>query len=75
MFIPFSFANNIQSTSSSGSGIVTSNLVFNLQSAPSSGTTWNDASGNGYDATLQGSSSYTGSFGGFKNLNLRTVVS
>ena len=51
------------------SSIVTSGLVFNLQTAPLSGTTWTDASGNGYNATLQGSSSYTGSFGGGIKLN------
>ena len=48
----------------SASPLVTSGLVFNLQSAPTSGSTWTDATGNGYNATLQGSSSYTGSFGG-----------
>jgi hypothetical protein len=51
------------------SSIVTNGLVFNLQTAPLSGTTWTDASGNGYNATLQGSSSYTGSFGGGIKLN------
>ena len=51
------------------SSIVTSGLVFNLQTAPLSGTTWTDASGNGYNATLQGLSSYTGSFGGGIKLN------
>jgi hypothetical protein len=49
--------------------IVTSGLVFNLQTAPSSGTTWTDATGNGYNATLQGTPSYTGSFGGGIKLN------
>jgi hypothetical protein len=57
---------------SSSSGIVTSNLVFNLQTAPPSGTTWTDATGNGYNATLQGSPSYTGSFGGGIKLNNAT---
>jgi hypothetical protein len=56
-------------SSGSSGGIVTSGLIFNLQSAPSSGATWTDASGNGYNATLQGSSSYTGSFGGGIKLN------
>ena len=51
------------------SPFVTNGLVFNLQIAPLSGTTWTDASGNGYNATLQGSSSYTGSFGGGIKLN------
>ena len=49
--------------------IVSSGLVFNLQSAPSSGTTWTDASGNGYNATLQGSSSYVSNNGGGIKLN------
>jgi hypothetical protein len=49
--------------------IVTSGLVFNLQTAPPSGTTWTDATGNGYNATLQGSPSYTGSYGGGIKLN------
>jgi hypothetical protein len=39
-------------------------LVFNLASAPTSGTTWTDATGNGYNATLNGSSFYTSSFSG-----------
>lgn len=50
-------------------GIVTSGLIFNLQTAPSSGATWTDATGNGYNATLIGSPSYTGSFGGGIKLN------
>ena len=53
----------------SSSSIVTSGLVFNLQTAPSSGATWTDATGNGYNATLQGSPSYTGSYGGGIKLN------
>ena len=51
------------------SSIVTSGLVFNLQTAPSSGATWTDATGNGYNATLQGTPTYTGSFGGGIKLN------
>ena len=31
--------------------IIQSGLVFNLFTAPSSGTTWTDSSGNGYIAT------------------------
>ena len=54
---------------SSPSALVSSGLIFNLQTAPTSGTTWTDASGNGYNATLQGSPSYTGSFGGGIKLN------
>jgi len=51
------------------SSFVTSGLVFNLLTAPSSGTTWTDATGNGYNATLQGSPSYTGSYNGGIKLN------
>ena len=57
------------STTPTTSSIVTNGLVFNLQTAPSSGTTWTDTSGNGYNATLEGTSSYTGSFGGGIKLN------
>jgi len=72
----FIFANNTNSgniamsvSSSSTSSITTGGLVFNLQTAPSSGTTWTDATGNGYNATLIASSSYTSSFGGGIKLN------
>lgn len=50
-------------------GGVTSGLVFNLQTAPSSGTTWTDASGNGYNATLQGTPTYVSNNGGGIRLN------
>lgn len=53
----------------STTGIVTSGLMFNLQTAPSSGTTWTDATGNGYNATLQGSPSYVSNNGGGIKLN------
>lgn len=59
-------------TNNSGSGtsgIVSSGLVFNLQTAPSSGTTWTDASGNGYNATLNGSPTYVSNNGGGIKLN------
>jgi len=69
MFIPFGFVRQVVAPAVVSGGIVTSGLIFNLQSAPSSGATWTDASGNGYNATLQGSSSYTGSFGGGIKLN------
>lgn len=52
--------------------IVTSGLQFNLQTAPSSGTTWTDASGNGRNATLQGSPSYVSNNGGGIRLNNST---
>jgi hypothetical protein len=63
-------------TPSSGSGgsIVTSGLVFNLATAPSSGTTWTDTTGNGYNATLQGASAYTASFGGGVRLENTTFA-
>lgn len=48
----------------SAESIVTSNLVFNLQTAPSSGATWTDATGNGYNATISGSASYVSNNGG-----------
>lgn len=68
--IPISFlAQRTVISASTGSGIVTSNLIFNLQTAPSSGTTWTDVSGNGYNATLQGTPSYTGSYSGGIKLN------
>jgi len=51
------------------SGIVTSGLQFNLETAPISGTTWTDSSGNGRDATLLGSPSYVSTNGGGIRLN------
>ena len=51
------------------SGIVTSGLQFNLQTAPISGTTWTDSSGNSRNATLQGSPSYVSNNGGGIRLN------
>ena len=54
--------------------IVSTGLIFNLQTAPSSGTTWTDATGNGYNATLQGSASYTSANnGGIKLNNVNSV--
>jgi len=58
---------NLQDTA--GGGIVTSGLQFNLATAPSSGTTWNDSSGNGRNATLVGSPSYVSNNGGGIRLN------
>jgi hypothetical protein len=49
--------------------IVRSGLVFNLQTAPSSGTTWIDASGNGYNAIISGSATYVSNNGGGIKLN------
>jgi hypothetical protein len=52
---------------------VTAGLVFDLLNAPSSGTSWTDASGNGYNATLQGTPTYTASNGGGIILNNSTA--
>ena len=49
--------------------VVTSGLIFNLQTAPSTGTTWVDASGNGYNATISGSATYVSNNGGGIKLN------
>jgi hypothetical protein len=68
--IPFSFlAQRAVTIASTGSGITTSGLVFNLETAPPSGTTWTDASGNGYNATLQGTPTYVSNNGGGIKLN------
>ena len=49
--------------------IVTSGLQFNLATAPSTGSTWTDSSGNGRNATLLGSPSYVSNNGGGIRLN------
>ena len=54
--------------------IVTSGLQFNLQTAPSSGTTWTDTTGNGYNATLNGTPSYVSNNGGGIKLNNTTYA-
>ena len=54
---------------SSPAGIVTSGLQFNLATAPSTGSTWTDSSGNGRNATLLGSPSYVSNYGGGIKLN------
>ena len=57
-------------TPSSGSNaIVTNGLIMNLASAPSSGTVWSDTSGNGFNATLNGTTSYVSNNGGGIKLN------
>ena len=60
---------NLQDTAGGGGGIVTSGLQFNLATAPSSGTTWTDSSGNGRNATLQGTPTYVSNNGGGIRLN------
>jgi len=73
--IPISFlAQRAVTTASTGSGIITSGLVFNLETAPSSGTTWTDATGNGYNATLVGSPSYVSNNNGGIKLNNATYA-
>ena len=54
--------------------IVTTGLQVNLLSAPASGTTWTDASGNGRNATLQGTPSYVSNNGGGIRLNNLTFA-
>lgn len=52
-----------------GYGGTTSGLVFNLMTAPSTGSTWVDATGNGYNATLLGTPTYVSTNGGGIKLN------
>lgn len=52
------------SISVANNDFVSSGLVFNLQTAPSSGTTWTDVSGNGRNATINGTASYVSNNGG-----------
>jgi hypothetical protein len=52
-----------------GNGIVANGLQVNLSTAPSSGSTWTDTSGNGYNATLNGTPSYVATSGGGIKLN------
>jgi hypothetical protein len=61
-FIPDSVSFTIYS-------IVQTGLQVNLASAPRTGSTWTDATGNGYNATLQGSPSYVRYNGGGIRLN------
>jgi hypothetical protein len=61
--------NGIKFITEAASSIVTSGLQVNLASAPTSGTTWTDTSGNGYNGTLQGSASYTSANNGGIKLN------
>ena len=60
---------NTVTPTSTTSGLVYSGLVFNLLTAPSTGTTWTDSSGNGYNATLQGTPTYVSNNGGGIRLN------
>ena len=49
--------------------IITTGLQVNLSTAPASGTTWTDTSGNGRNATLQGTPTYVANNGGGIRLN------
>lgn len=49
--------------------VVTTGLQVNLASAPATGSTWTDTSGNGRNATLAGTPSYVSSSGGGIKLN------
>jgi len=66
--------NGIKFITEAVSSVVTSGLQVNLASAPTSGTTWTDTSGNGYNGTLQGSASYTSANGGGVKLNNSTYL-
>jgi hypothetical protein len=57
------------SSTSAPFGGVTTGLQVNLSSAPTSGTTWTDTSGNGRNATLIGSPSYVSNNSGGIRLN------
>jgi hypothetical protein len=65
------FGNGVQVISDIQSTLplVTTGLQVNLVSAPASGTTWTDISGNGRNATLQGTPSYVSNNGGGIRLN------
>lgn len=64
----------ITGATSSSATYVTTGLQVNLLAAPTSGTTWTDASGNGYNATLQGAASYVSTNGGGVKLNNSTYL-
>jgi hypothetical protein len=60
--------------STTSSQIVTSGLQVNLAAAPITGTTWTDTSGNGRNATLQGSPTYVSNNSGGIRLNNLTYA-
>lgn len=66
--MPITFSNGF-SIAAPVSPFVLNGLVFNLQTAPSSGTIWTDSSGNGYNATISGSATYVSNNGGGIRLN------
>lgn len=55
---------NYNATKNNFAGIVQDGLKMNLINPPSSGITWTDISGNGNNATLNGSPTYTSANGG-----------
>lgn len=62
--------NIITTTSTPSTNVVTTGLMVNLSTAPTSGTTWIDTSGYGRNATLQGNTSYvSGNSGGIRLVN------
>ena len=64
------FTNGFSITKNNSTPAPVEGLQFYLQTAPSSGTTWTDASGNGKNATIHGSTSYvSNNGGGIKLLN------
>ena len=64
------FTNGFSITKNNSTPAPVEGLQFYLQTAPSSGTNWTDASGNGRNATLVGSTSYVSNNGvGIKLLN------
>ena len=56
-------------TPTPSTGVTQTGLIVNLLSAPSSGASWSDTSGNGYDATLEGTPTYVSNNGGGIRLN------
>jgi hypothetical protein len=56
-------------TPTPSTGVTQTGLIVNLLSAPSSGASWSDTSGNGYNATLQGTPTYVSNNGGGIRLN------
>jgi hypothetical protein len=58
------FTNGFSITKNNSTPAAVEGLQFYLQTAPSSGTTWTDVSGNGKNATLVGSTSYVSNNGG-----------
>lgn len=56
-------------------GIIQNGLVMNLTNPPSSGTSWTDLSGNGNNATIVGSATYTSTNGGGYTTSATSYIS